>query len=141
MADWIAKMAKPRLMDLLKLPNIHQLYDATPGRPPAQFFLQGREIPLKLHKTTQPYKDVQRFLSEEKIQNFILDPGLVPAVKALITEARGMKFLMTRKVARKDESEKGPVGHLEGFGMRVLVQLDLKTEEWQLVWECLYGVA
>ncbi len=36
---------------------------------------------------------------------------------------------------------KGPVGHLDGFGLRILLQLDLKGEEWQVTWECLYSVA
>jgi hypothetical protein len=141
MADFIARLAKPRLMELLKLQTVEFLYDATPGRPPATYFYQGREIPLKLQKTSQPYKDIYRFANAEKVQQFILDPGLVPLVKAIKTDVRGQKFLMTRKVERKDEREKGPVGHLDGFGMRILLQLDLKTEEWQVIWECLYGVA
>jgi hypothetical protein len=141
MADFFARLAKPRLMELLKLQNVELLYDPTPGRTPSTYFHEGREIPLKLQNTSQPYKDIYRFVNEEKVQDFILDPGLVPLVKAIKTDVRGRKFLMTRKVDRKNEAEKGPVAHLEGFGIRILLQLDFKTEEWQVVWECLYGVA
>jgi hypothetical protein len=141
MADFFARLAKPRLTELLKLRNVELLYDGTPGRAQDSFFHQGKAIPLKLQKSTQPYKDIHRFLGLEKVQDFILDPGLLPAVKAIKTDIRGREFLMTRKVARKDEAEKGPVGHLDGFGMRVLLQLDFNTQEWHVIWECLYGVA
>jgi hypothetical protein len=141
MADFFARLAKPRLMELLKLQTVEFLYDATPGRAPATYVLKGQEVPLKLQKTSQPYKDLYRFANVEKVQQFILDPGLVPLVKAIKTDIRGQKFLMTRRVDRKNEAEKGPVGHLDGFGMRILLQLDLKTEEWQVIWECLYGWA
>jgi len=140
-ADFFARLAKPRLMELLKLQNVEFLYDATPGRAPATHIYQGKEIPLKVHKASQPYKDIHRFVNEEKVQNFILDPGLVPLVKAIKTDIRGRRLLMTRKVDRKNEAEKGPVAHLDGFGMRVLLQLDFKTEEWHVIWECLYGFA
>ncbi len=33
-------------------------------------------------------------------------------MKAIKNDVRGHKFLMTRKVERKDVTEKGPVGHL-----------------------------
>lgn len=141
MADFFARLAKPRLMELLKLQNVEFLYDPTPGRAPATYFHQGEEVPLKLQKASQPYKDIYRFANEEKVQNFILDPGLVPLVKAIKTDVRGRRFLMTRKVDRKNEAEKGPVADLDGFGMRVLLQLDFRTEEWQVIWECLYGFA
>jgi hypothetical protein len=140
-ADVIARLAKPRLMELLKLHNVELLYDGTPGRAQDSFFVQGKAIPLRLQKSTQPYRDIHRFLVSEKIQDFILDPGLLPAVKAIKTEVRGREFLLTRKVAQKDEAEKGPVGHLDGFGMRILLQVDFNTEEWHVIWECLYGVA
>ena len=44
MADFIARLAKPRLMDLLKLQNVEFLYDATPGRAPATYVLKGQEV-------------------------------------------------------------------------------------------------
>lgn len=145
MADLFAKLAKPRLMDLLRLRSVEHVYDPTPGRAPAKFVHQGAEISLdKLHKTTQPYRDIQRFLSEEKVQSYILDPGLLPAVKSILTDVRGRRVLVTRKVAPKDLLEKdalenAAVGHLDGFGMRVVLQVD-PSDEWQVTWECLYGV-
>ena len=137
-ADFFAKMAKPRLLGLLKLKSIEHMYDPMPGRAPAKFVYQGREISLKLHKTTQPYKDILRFVSEERVQAFILDPGLLPAVKAILTDVRGRRLLVTRKVGPK-ELEKGAVGHLDGFGMRVVLQM-VPGDEWHVTWECLYGV-
>ena len=57
MADLFAKLAKPRLMALLRLSSVEHLYDPTPGREPATFLYQGREISLgKLLQTTQPHK-------------------------------------------------------------------------------------
>lgn len=141
MAEWIVKMAKPRLMDLLKLKSVEHVYDPTPGRAPAKSVYQGREILLdKLHQTSQPYRDLQRFVSEEKVQGYILDPGLIPLVKSILTDVRGRRLLVTRKVAPKDASENAAVGHLDGFGMRVVLRVD-RNEEWQVTWECLYGVA
>lgn len=144
LADLFAKVAKPRLLDLLKLKSVEHVYDPTPGRAPASFLYQGREISLKLHTTTQPYKDILRFVSAEKVQAYILDPGLLPAVKAILTDVRGRRVLVTRRVgpritSGKDTAENAGVGHLDGFGMRLVVQVD-SSDEWQLTWECLYGV-
>ncbi len=139
LAELFAKVAKPRLLDLLKLKSVEHVYDPTPGRAPASFLYQGREISLKLHKTTQPYKDVLRFVSAEKVQAYILDPGLLPAVKSILTDVRGRRVLVTRRVGPKDGAENAGVGHLDGFGMRLVVQVD-SIDEWQLTWECLYGV-
>ena len=97
LAELFAKVAKPRLLDLLKLKSVEHVYDPTPGRAPASFLYQGREISLKLHKTTQPYKDVLRFVSAEKVQAYILDPGLLPAVKSILTDVRGRRVLVTRR--------------------------------------------
>jgi hypothetical protein len=139
MADLFAKLAKPRLLDLLRLKSVEHIYDPTLGRAPSKFVHQGVEISLKLHKTTQPYRDIQRFLSEEKMQSYILDPGLLPVVKSILTDVRGRRVLVTRKVAPKDALENGAVGHLDGFGMRVVLLVDF-GDEWQVTWECLYGV-
>jgi len=145
MADWFAKLARPRLMDLLRLKSVEHIYDPTPGRAPSKFVHQGREISVdKLQKTTQPYREIQRFLSAEKVQSYILDPGLLPAVKSILTDVRGRRVLVTRRVAPKDllgkdALENAAVGHLDGFGMRVVVGVD-SGEEWHVTWECLYGV-
>jgi hypothetical protein len=140
MAGLFAKLAKPRLLDLLRLKSVEHIYDPTPGRAPSKFVHQGVEISLdKLQKTTQPYRDIQRFLSEEKVQSHILDPGLLPAVKSILTDVRGRRVLVTRKVAPKNDLENGAVGHLDGFGMRVVLLVD-SSEEWRVTWECLYGV-
>jgi hypothetical protein len=139
MADLFAKLAKPRLMGLLRLSSVEHIYDPTPGRAPAKFLYRSREISLgKLHKTTQPYRDIERFVSEEKVQSYILDPGLLPAVKSILTDVRGRRLLVTRKVAPKDDEERAAVGHFDGFGMRVVL-VD-RGDEWHVTWECLYGV-
>jgi hypothetical protein len=69
---------------------------------------------------------------------------LLPAVKAILTDVRGRRVLVTRRVgpritSGKDTAENAGVGHLDGFGMRLVVQVD-SSDEWQLTWECLYGV-
>jgi len=138
MVDLFARLAKPRLMGLLRLNSIEHIYDPMPGRAPAKVLHQGREISLKLHKTSQPYKDILRFVSEDRVQAYILDPGLLPAVKAILTDVRGRRLLVTRKVGPKDALEKAAVGYLDGFGMRIVLQLD--ESDYQLGWECLYGV-
>jgi hypothetical protein len=141
MADLFAKLAKPRLMDLLRLKSVEHIYDPTPGRAPAKFLHKGREISLdKLQKTSQPYKDIHRFVSEDRVQAFILDPGLLPAVKSILIDVRGRRLLATRKVGPKEAAENAAVSHLDGFGMRIVLRLDPSTNECTLGWECLYGV-
>ena len=141
MVDWFAQLAKPRLMELLKLKSVEHLYDPTPGRAPSKFLHNGAEISLdKLWKTMQPYRDIDRFVSSERVQQYVIDPGLVPLVKSILVDTRGRRLLVTRKVAPKDAGESA-VAHLDRFGMRILARYDPGLNETQIVWECLYGVS
>jgi hypothetical protein len=141
MADLFARLGKPRLMELLKLKSVQHLYDPTPGRAPARFLHEGVEIALdKMVKAVQPYKDIGRFVADERVMTYVIDPGLVPIVKSILLDIRGRRFLVTRRVASKALSE-GAVAHLQGFGLRVALSFDENSQETEVVWECLYGVA
>jgi hypothetical protein len=141
MVDLFAQLAQPRLMELLKL-KVQHVYDPAPGRPPARFLAEGREISLdKLKKTTQPYKNIERFVSEERVMAYVVDPGLVPIVKAILLDVRGRRLLVSRKVAPLKEETEGSVAHLSDFGLRIVLHSDPNTGESQVTWECFYGVA
>ena len=51
----------------------------------------------------------------------------------------GRKLLVTRKVAERDD-DKGVVGHLDGFGVRIMMYFDEAAGDTIVAWECLYGV-
>ena len=115
MADFFARLAKPRLMELLKLQNVEFLYDATPGRAPGTYFHQGREVPLKLQKTSQPYKDLYRFVEPGEGSAIYSGPRPGAAVKAIKTDVRGRSILMTPQGGsqrRSRERAGGPPGWL-----------------------------
>jgi len=140
MADLFAKLAEPRLMELLKLRSVQHVYDPTPGRAPAKFHDGTREVAVdKMVKAVQPYKDIERFVSDERVMTYIVDPGLVPIVKSISLDIRGRRLLVTRRVASKSLTE-AAVAHLEGFGLRVVLSFDENGQETHVAWECLYGV-
>jgi hypothetical protein len=100
----------------------------------------GHEVTLdKLKRASQPYRDIQRFLGEEKIGQYIIGPGLLPVVTAISKDIMGRKLLVTRKVAARD-NDKGVIGHLDGFGIRVVMYFDDAAGDTIVAWECLYGV-
>jgi hypothetical protein len=141
MVDLFAELAQPRLLELLKL-KVPHVYDPAPGRPPARVLAEGHDIALdKLKKTTQPYKNIERFVSSERVMNYIIDPGLIPIVKAILLDVRGRRLLATRKLAPLKGEAEGAMAHLSGFGMRIVLHADPNTGEWQVTWECFYGVA
>jgi hypothetical protein len=70
---------------------------------------------------------------------YIVGPGLLPVVTALSKAIMGKKLLVTRRVAARDD-DKGVVGHLEGFGVRIMMYFDDTANDTILAWECLYGV-
>ena len=139
MVDHIAKVAKPRLMDLLKL-KVRHVYETTSGNANSKLGIDGCEVELRLIRTAQPYKNIERFLDEDKLMNFIVNPGLLPIVKALSLAHRGRKLLVTRKVQARDD-DNGVLAHFDQFGIRVMMSFDSVLNEMQVVWECLYGVA
>jgi hypothetical protein len=138
--DRFARLAQPRLFELLKLTDVQHVYDPERGRAPAKSWHEGREIVLdKTVRTVQPYKNIERFLSEDRVMTYIIDPGLIPIAKSIVLNARGRKLLVTRKVASAGGVEP-IVAHLDGVGVRILQQVDRLTEETLVIWECLYGV-
>ena len=130
--EQFAKLAKPRLMDLLKLKAEH-IYDATPGS-------VNSAAGLKLLTTTQPYKDIARFVTDDKVIGYIVTPGLLPIAKSISLDLRGMRRLTTRKLESRATPQTA-IAHMDGFGIKIMMYFDPVAEETQIVWECLYGVS
>jgi hypothetical protein len=137
--DHIAKVAKPRLLELLKLKMTH-IYEATSGNANSKPLVDGIEVEFRLLRTVQPYKDVERFLAEDKVIGFVVNPGLLPIVKAISLAVRGRKLLVTRKIQAR-EDDRGVVAHFDHFGIRVMMSFDSALNETQVIWEVLYGLA
>jgi hypothetical protein len=135
--DHLARLAKARLSELLKL-NVPHVYDPTPGDGNSTLG-QNSETRLKLTRTVQPYGDIQRFIADDKVMGYVINPGLVPIVKAISMDIRGRRQLVTRRIAARDN--KGVVAHVDGFGVRIMMYFDSDNNDTHVVWECLYGVA
>lgn len=138
MAAYLIKAAKPRLIELLKL-KVRHIYETTPGAANSKLVVDGREITFKAVKSVQPYRDIQRFATEDKVIGFLINPGLVPIVKAISMDVRGRTMLVTRhlQIAKDDQA----VAHFDDFGIRLLLSSGPSAGETQAIWECLYGVA
>src|ERR1700733_5957157 len=80
--DLFAKAAKPRLLDLLKL-KVRHIYETTPGDANSTLMINGSEVQFKSVRSAQPYKDIERFVAEDKVIGFIVNPGILPIVKAI----------------------------------------------------------
>src|SRR6266849_6592466 len=90
--DRLAALAKPRLTSLLRLRNVRHVYDPTPGAVNSKVIEDGHEVTLnKLKRASQPYRDIERFLGEEKIGQYIVGPGLLPVVTAISKDIMGRK--------------------------------------------------
>ena len=138
--DRLAVLAKPRLTSLLRLRNVLHVYEPTPSTLNSVVVLDGKQFTLdKLKRSSQPYRDIERFLTEEKVMQYIIDPGLLPLVTALSKDIAGKKVLVTRRVAARDD-DKGAVGHLDGFGVRIMMYFDEAARETIVEWGCLYCV-
>jgi len=138
-ADYFAQAAQPRLMDLLKL-KVRHVYETTPGATNSKLVVDGSEVQFKSVRSAQPYRDIQRFVAADKVIGFVVNPGLLPIVKAILMDVRGRNLLVTRRLeARADD--KGVVAHLETCGIRLMLSFDPVGNETEAVWECLYGVA
>ena len=138
--DRFAILARPRLTSLLRLRSVRHVYEPTPGVLNSKVADNGVEITLnKLKRTSQPYRDIQRFLAVEKVMQYIIDPGLLPVVTALSKDIAGRKALGTRTVAAKAD-DKGVAGYIDGFGVRVAMYFDEVAGETIVEWTCLYGV-
>jgi hypothetical protein len=139
MVDQFAKLAKPRLLDLLKL-RVRHVYETTPGNSGSKLLIEGCEVEFRLLRTAQPYKGIERFLAEDKLIGFIVTPGILPIVKAISMDVRGRNMLVTRRVQRRDD-DIGAIAHLDHFGVRVMMFCDSDRNEAQVIWDSLYGVA
>ena len=138
--DRLAALAGPRLDSLLRLRSVRHVYDPTPGALNSTIVEDGHKFTLnKLKRASQPYRDIERFLSAEKVMQYIVDPGLLPLATALSKDIVGRKLLVTRRVATKDD-EQGVSGHLSGFGVRIKMFFDETAGETIVEWNCLYGV-
>jgi len=137
--DFFAKAAKPRLLDLLKL-KVRHVYETTPGDANSTIMIDGGEVQFKSVKTAQPYRDIERFVAEDKVIGFVVNPGLLPIVKAISMDVRGRKMLVTRRIQARDD-DKGVVAQLDHFGVRIMMNFDSVRNETQVDWEALYGVA
>jgi hypothetical protein len=139
MVNLFAKLAQPRLMELLRL-KVKHVYEVTPGSANSKLVIDGHEIQFKLVRAAQPYKDIERFVADDKVMGFVIGPGVLPIVKAISTDLRGKTMLATRRIQDRD-GEKGVVAHLDTFGGRVVMSFDADHNETEVVWEALYGVA
>jgi hypothetical protein len=139
MVDLFAKLAQPRLMELLKL-KVRHVYETTPGNANSKLVVDGHEVQFKLMRTTQPYKEIERFIADDKVMGFVVGPGVLPIAKAISTDLRGKTMLVTRRIQTRDD-DKGVVADLAHFGGRVIMAFDLVRNETEVVWEALYGVA
>jgi len=137
--DLFAKVAMPRLMDLLRL-KIRHVYETTPGDANSKIVIDGCDVQLKLIRSAQPYRDIERFVAEDKVIGFVVNPGLLPIIKAMSMDIRGRKMLVTRRIQARNE-DKGVVAHLDHFGVRIMLCVDPVRNETQVVWEALYGFA
>ena len=137
----LGELATPQLTSLLRLRNTRHIYDPTPGALNTRVVVYGNELTLdKLKRASQPYRNIERFLSdEEKMMQFIVAPGVMPIVLALSKEILGKDLLVTRRVATRND-DKGVVGHLDGFGVRIMMYFDKGAGETIVEWNCLYGV-
>jgi hypothetical protein len=139
-ADRLAALAAPRLNGLLRLRNVRHVYEPRPGELNSSVIVDGQEVTLnKLKRASQPYREIERFLSDEKVMPFIVGPGLLPVVTALSKDIMRQKLLVTRKVAARPD-DKGAVSHLDGFGVRIMMYFDEAAGDTIVNWECLYGV-
>ena|SRR5579864_1325661 len=101
--DRLAALATPRLASLLRLRSVRHVYDPTPGALNSKAVEDGNEFTLdKLKRASQPYRDIERFLSDEKVMEYIVGPGLLPIVTALSKDILGKKVLVTRRMATRD---------------------------------------
>ena len=138
--DRFAALSTPRLTSLLRLKSVKHVYDPTPGALNSKIVVDGHRVTLdKLKRASQPYRGIERFLSDEKVMEYIIGPGLLPVVMALSKDIMGKKLLATRRLAARDD-DKGVVGHLNGFGVRIMMYFDKAAGETIVEWNCLYGV-
>jgi len=141
LADRFAVLADMRMNSLFNLRSTAHIHDPEPGDVNSVSRAQGEEVVLKhFRRAEQPYKDLTRFTSNDRIMQHVIDRGLLPVVMALSKEIMGKRLLVTRRPApRKGGVKSGAVAHLAGYGIRIHIHLDEASEETIVGWECLYG--
>src|ERR1700680_501366 len=139
MVDHFAKLAKPRLMDLLRL-KVRHVYETTPGNVNSKFVIDGCEVDFRLLRTAQPYKDIERFLAADKLISFLVNPGVLPIGQSNFDGHPWEKNAGHPQSTGRDD-DKSVVAHIDHFGIRVMMSFDSVLNEAQGVWESLYGVA
>jgi hypothetical protein len=138
--DRLAVQAGPRVTSLLRLRSVKHVYEESPGGLNSTVLVEGQNVRLdKLKQSSQPYRDIERFLGNDKVAQYIVGPGLLPVVTAISKEIMGKRLLVTRKMEAKN-SDKGVVAHLETIGVRVLMHFDEAAGDTIVTWESLYGV-
>ena len=93
-----------------------------------------------MKEALQPYKDLERFNTEERVMSRIIDLGLLPIVTALMQAIRAKRYLVTRNIAAKP-TDKGVSRHIEGIGVRISLYLDARSGDTIVAWHSLHGVA
>ena len=140
-ANRLVLLARPRLATLLRLSTARHIYDPLPGSTNSESVEAGDRVVLShWQRGQQPYKDLERFLGDERVMQSVIDPGLLPIAKAIARDVLGRRILVTRRIAAK-QNDSGAVAHVEGYGIRVLVYPDADAGDTIVAWECLYGVA
>ena len=140
-ANRLALLAKPRLATLLRLSTARHIYDPLPCAINSESVESGERVVLsQWQRGQQAYKDLERFLGEERVMQSVIDPGLLPIAKAIARDVLGRRILVTRRIAAK-QNDTGAIAHVEGYGIRVLVYADTDAGDTIVAWECLYGVA
>jgi hypothetical protein len=139
--DRFAESARPRIAALLRLKDARHIYDPTPGEVNSQVALEdGTIVTLnRTHKASQPYRSIERFIPEQRVMLFIVDPGLLPLMTAMSKDLLGRKILVTRRIATP-VVDNGVVAHVDGFGLRIRMSFDAESSDTIVTWECLYGV-
>jgi len=118
----IAALAGARAAQLLRLRSVKHIYDSTPGLLNSTFVENGHKITLdKWKSSSQPYRDIERFMVEEKVMQYIVGPGLLPVVTALSKSDHGTENCWSHAKWPQGIVTRGVVGHLEGFGVRVMM--------------------
>jgi hypothetical protein len=138
--DRFAALAAPRLANLLRLKSVRHVYESTPGELNSKVIENGHEVTLDRWKqAVQPYRNIERFISDERVMQYIIDPGLLPIVTAVSKDIIGRRLLVTRRIAAM-KSDKGVAAHMNNFGIRVTMHFDETEGDTIVAWEGLYGV-
>jgi hypothetical protein len=140
-ADRFAQLATARMPTMLPLRSTQHVYDPSPGDVNSVTLVEGKEVVLKnWRRAEQPYRDLNRFATNERVMQHVIDRGLLPIVTTLAKEIMGKRILLTRRPAAR-KGDKGVVAHLDGYGIRIEIHFDAAAEDMIVAWECLYGSA